>query len=114
MTLHAPSQVHKFLEGGSSAIDSRYFPPEGPTVGRRGIKEYRAPEALILISADRDRKPLVCPSCGSAAVERNPPRTAEDEHPSGRVTLQCSSCGRSAVYIDRGQAARIGARPESR
>jgi transposase-like protein len=71
-------------------------------VGRRGIKEYRAPEALILIAADRDQKALVCPSCGSAAVERNPPRSKADQHPSGRVTLHCTACGRSAVYIDRG------------
>jgi transposase-like protein len=72
-------------------------------VGRRGIKEYRAPEALILIAADRDHKPLVCPSCGSPAVDRNPPRPLKaDDQPAGRVTLHCSACGRSAVYIDRG------------
>jgi hypothetical protein len=72
-------------------------------VGRRGIKEYRAPEALILIAADRDHKPLVCPSCGSAAVDRNPPRSLKgDDQPAGRVTLHCSACSRSAVYIDRG------------
>lgn len=81
------------------------FPLEGPTVGRRGIKEYRAPEALILIAADRDHRPLVCPSCGSAAVERNPPRPLKaDDQPAGRITLHCSACGRSAVYIDRGAA----------
>jgi transposase-like protein len=74
-------------------------------VGRRGIKEYRAPEALILIAADRDHKPLVCPSCASAAVDRNPPRSAKgDDHSAGRVTLHCAGCGRSAVYIDRGAA----------
>jgi transcription elongation factor Elf1 len=69
-------------------------------VGRRGIKEYRAPEALILIAADRDQKPLVCPSCGSTAVERTPARTS-DEFQVGRVTLHCNTCGRSAVYIPR-------------
>ena len=72
-------------------------------MGRRGIKEYRAPEALILIAADRDHKPLVCPSCSSAAVERNPPRAiGADDQPAGRITLHCSACGRSVVYIDRG------------
>jgi rRNA maturation protein Nop10 len=75
-------------------------------VGRRGIKEYRAPEALILIAADRDHKVLVCPSCGSAAVDRSPPRTSKiDQHPAGRITLHCTACGRSAVYIDRGASA---------
>lgn len=68
-------------------------------MGRRGIKEYRAPEALILIVADRDRKPLVCPSCGSTDIHRNPPRGSEEP---GRVTLTCASCGRSAVYLEAG------------
>jgi transposase-like protein len=69
-------------------------------LGRRGIKEYRAPEALILIAADREHKPLVCPSCGSDAIVRTPPRNGDDS-PGGRVTLRCSACSRSAVYIDR-------------
>ena len=69
-------------------------------MGRRGVKEYRAPEALILIAADRDQKPLVCPSCSSPQVERIPLRTAEDS-PGGRVTLHCSTCGRTAAYIPR-------------
>src|SRR5579884_2784675 len=47
-------------------------------VGRRGVKEYRAPEALALIAADREHVPLVCPSCGTHAsyIERGqePPR----------------------------------------
>jgi transposase-like protein len=73
-------------------------------VGRRGIKEYRAPEALVLIAADRDNKPLVCPSCGSTAVERNPERPGSGAPPAGRVTLLCSACKRSAVYISRGSA----------
>ncbi len=68
-------------------------------MGRRGIKEYRAPEALILIVADRDRKPLVCPSCGSGEIERHPPRGAEEP---GRVTLTCAACARSAVYLEAG------------
>jgi RNase P subunit RPR2 len=75
--------------------------PEGPTVGRRGIKEYRAPEALILIGSDRDQKPLVCPSCNSTAVERIPERASADDAPGGRVTLHCSACGRTATYIPR-------------
>jgi predicted RNA-binding Zn-ribbon protein involved in translation (DUF1610 family) len=69
-------------------------------VGRRGIKEYRAAEALTLIAADRDHKPLVCPSCGSAEIERVPER---DLHPGipdiGRITLHCTACGRLAVYL---------------
>lgn len=73
-------------------------------MGRRGIKEYRAPEALVLIAADRDNKPLVCPSCGSTAVERNPERPGSGPPPAGRVTLLCSACKRSAVYISRGSA----------
>lgn len=73
-------------------------------MGRRGIKEYRAPEALVLIAADRDHKPLVCPSCGSATVERNPERPESGPPPAGRVTLCCSACKRSAVYISRGSA----------
>ena len=69
-------------------------------MGRRGIKEYRAPEALILIASDRDRKPLVCPSCGSADILRTPGRESRD--PAGRITLHCAACGRNAVYIEPG------------
>jgi hypothetical protein len=70
-------------------------------VGRRGIKEYRAPEALILIAADRDQQPLVCPSCGSVAVERVPERSSADDAQGGRITLHCTACSRSAAYIAR-------------
>jgi len=70
-------------------------------VGRRGIKEYRAPEALILIAADRDQKPLVCPSCSSSEVERTPIRSSSDDAQGGRVTLHCAACGRTAAYIAR-------------
>ncbi len=35
-----------------------YHPLEGPSVGRRGVKEFRAAEALALIAADRDHKRL--------------------------------------------------------
>lgn len=83
---------------------------KGSLVGRRGVKEYRAPEALILIAADRDQKPLVCPSCASTDVERTPVRTAE-EHPGGRVTLHCNTCSRTAAYIPR--AVSSAALPES-
>ena len=78
-----------------------HTPLEGPTVGRRGIKEYRAPEALILIAADRDQKPLVCPSCGSIAVERVPERSSAEDAQGGRVTLHCPACSRTAAYIPR-------------
>jgi RNase P subunit RPR2 len=70
-------------------------------LGRRGIKEYRAPEALILIAADRDQKPLVCPSCNSVAVVRTPVRSSSEDAQGGRVTLHCTDCGRSAAYIPR-------------
>jgi RNase P subunit RPR2 len=70
-------------------------------VGRRGIKEYRAPEALILIAADRDQKPLVCPSCDSTEVERVPQRSSSENAQGGKVTLHCKSCGRIAAYIPR-------------
>lgn len=75
-------------------------------VGRRGIKEYRAAEALLLISADRDgRSGLVCPTCITPTVERSPTRIGGE--PSGRVTLQCGDCGRSASYIDRVESREI-------
>lgn len=67
-------------------------------MGRRGIKEYRAAEALVLIAADRDHKLLVCPSCSASTVERTPKRT---EQPAGRVTLTCATCGRVASYLER-------------
>lgn len=74
---------------------------KGIAVGRRGIKEYRAPEALVLIGLDRDHKPLVCPSCDSSDISRIPRRGSEDDQ-AGRITLTCNSCGRSAVYLQRG------------
>lgn len=67
-------------------------------MGRRGIKEYRAAEALQLIAADRDHKPLVCPSCNTPTIERHPKR---NDQPAGRVTLTCKSCGRTASYLVR-------------
>jgi hypothetical protein len=72
-------------------------------MGRRGIKEFRAPEALALVAADRDRKPLVCPSCGTETVTRTPKRPPPDTPPElGRIALHCSKCGRSAAYLPRG------------
>lgn len=68
-------------------------------MGRRGIKEYRPGEALVLIAADRDHKPLVCPSCSTASIERFPKR---NDQPAGRVTLTCRTCGRVASYLERG------------
>jgi len=77
-----------------------YFPcREGLGVGRRGIKEYRAGEALTLIALDREGKSLVCPSCGATKVARTPKRSAPAE--AGRVTLQCDACGRHASYLSR-------------
>jgi RNase P subunit RPR2 len=76
-------------------------------VGRRGIKEYRAPEALALISADRAHQPLVCPSCGTRTIQRSPRRRGlrgEDTVllPAERVSLTCAACSRHAFYITRG------------
>src|SRR5205807_9603230 len=80
-------------------------------VGRRGIKEYRAPEALALIAADREHVPLVCPSCGTRSIVRPPRRRGSRTGGGGaaplapeRVTLTCQSCGRHASYIERGPA----------
>jgi RNase P subunit RPR2 len=67
-------------------------------VGRRGIKEYRPAEALNLIAADRDHKPLVCPSCSASAIDREPKR---HDQLSSRVTLTCEACGRTASYLLR-------------
>ena len=74
-------------------------------VGRRGIKEYRAPEALALIAADREHSPLVCPSCGTRSIQRVPRRRggrASVILQSERITLTCQTCGRHAAYIERG------------
>ncbi|MGH7529504.1 MAG: hypothetical protein ACREMN_03900 [Gemmatimonadales bacterium] len=69
-------------------------------MGRRGIKEFRAPEALALIGADREHQPLVCPSCGTRTIQRAP-RRRPGRVPE-RVSLTCASCGRHAFYITRG------------
>jgi len=77
-------------------------------VGRRGIKEYRAPEALALIAADREHTPLVCPSCGTRSIQRVPRRGRGGRArliiapKSERITLTCQACGRHASYISRG------------
>jgi predicted RNA-binding Zn-ribbon protein involved in translation (DUF1610 family) len=75
-------------------------------VGRRGIKEFRAPEALALIAADRDHLPLVCPSCGTRTIHRVPRRRplppTEVEPRAERISLICATCGRHASYIARG------------
>ncbi len=68
-------------------------------MGRRGVKEYRAAEALMLIAADRDHRPLVCPSCSSDEIVRTPRRLPRGAPDLGRITLHCSACGRSAVYL---------------
>jgi predicted RNA-binding Zn-ribbon protein involved in translation (DUF1610 family) len=77
-------------------------------VGRRGIKEYRAPEALAIIAADREHIPLVCPSCGARKIHRVPRRRVsnpdQDLTAGGaeRISLTCQACGRHASYIERG------------
>ncbi|HEY6158033.1 MAG TPA: hypothetical protein VIV88_11305 [Gemmatimonadales bacterium] len=75
-------------------------------MGRRGIKEYRAPEALALIAADREHVPLVCPSCGTRSIVRAPRRRGGNKLGAlapERVTLTCQGCGRHASYIERGR-----------
>ncbi|HEY7684597.1 MAG TPA: hypothetical protein VH833_00695 [Gemmatimonadales bacterium] len=72
-------------------------------MSRRGVKEYRPPEVLTLIAADRDHSPLVCPSCGARAILRVPRRRSlrlAPEQPSGeRISLTCRECGRHAAYV---------------
>jgi len=72
-------------------------------VGRRGTKEYRAPEALQLILADRDRQRLVCPSCGSRSITRTPRRrlSGEQWEADRSVMLRCADCGRQAAYVPK-------------
>lgn len=72
-------------------------------MGRRGIKEYRAPEALALIAADREHGPLVCPSCGARKIQRVPKRRSDSPLLTERISLTCQNCGRHASYIERGQ-----------
>ena len=76
-------------------------------MGRRGIKEYRAAEALALIAADREHIPLVCPSCETRSILRAPRRRGGRAVvlAAERVTLTCQSCGRHASYIERGPEA---------
>ena len=76
-------------------------------MGRRGTKEYRPPEALALISADRDHEPLFCPSCRTRTIERVPrrrnggrvtPRSSVELN-AERISLTCRTCGRHAYYV---------------
>lgn len=72
-------------------------------MGRRGIKEYRAHEALQLILADRDKEPLCCPSCGHRRIERTPRKrlAIASRDPYRHVSLRCAKCGRQAAYVPR-------------
>lgn len=73
-------------------------------MGRRGIKEFRAPEALALIAADRAHEPLVCPSCGTRTIQRSPrrrPLRLDELSIPERISLTCGACSRHAVYITR-------------
>lgn len=75
-------------------------------MGRRGIKEYRASEALGLIAADREHQPLTCPSCGARAIQRlprrHPVRPGDPPRVGERISLTCGKCGRHASYIEGG------------
>ena len=74
-------------------------------MGRRGIKEFRAPEALALISADRAHEPLVCPSCGTRTIHRSPrrrPLRPGELFTAEKISLTCAACSRHASYIARG------------
>ena len=75
-------------------------------MGRRGIKEFRAPEALALIAADRAHQPLVCPSCGTRTIHRvprrRPARPGDPLTAVERISLTCAACSRHASYISRG------------
>lgn len=73
-------------------------------MGRRHVKEFRPDEALSLIIADRERKSLPCPSCGGGTVVRTPCRSEEGPPVVGRVSLECTACGRLVAYIDRAEA----------
>ncbi len=70
-------------------------------MGRRGVKEYRADEALQLILSDRDQDPMCCPSCGSDKIERTPKRRLSSARWDRyrHVTLRCTSCNRHASYV---------------
>jgi len=69
-------------------------------MARRGVKEYKPPQALELILADRDSLGLVCPCCGAKKIQRTPRRRLR--HVPGdryrHVRLTCTKCGRSAAY----------------
>lgn len=69
-------------------------------MGRRVVKEFRAPEALALIEADRERQPLLCPYCEKPSVKRDPVRKGAEPTP-GRVTLECGGCGRHVSFLER-------------
>jgi DNA-directed RNA polymerase subunit RPC12/RpoP len=72
-------------------------------MGRRHVKEFRPDEALSLIIADRETRPLRCPSCGSDAIQRSPGRQLTEDHTVCRVILACQACKRIVSYIDRGE-----------
>jgi endogenous inhibitor of DNA gyrase (YacG/DUF329 family) len=76
-------------------------------MSRRHGKEFRPDEALGLISADREAKPLSCPSCGAPSVGRSPSRPVDGHAVEGPVTLTCATCGRVVTYIDRPASAQI-------
>lgn len=71
-------------------------------MGRRQVKEFRAPETLALIDADRAEQPLVCPYCQDTTIERTPARSGgPSDQPVGRVSLTCRKCRRNATYLER-------------
>lgn len=72
-------------------------------MGRRGINEYKAGEALEVISADRNKESVSCPSCGHSQFDRSPRKRLTDTPGElyRQVRLTCRKCKRSAVYMPK-------------
>lgn len=69
-------------------------------MGRRVYKEFKAPEVLALIEADRDGHALDCPYCSKASIVRTPPRSKSEESV-GRVVLRCTGCNRRVSFVEK-------------
>ncbi len=58
---------------------------------------YNPAQVLTLVATDRTGKPLSCPACGAAEIDREPAVTPPP--PRSHVTLKCVKCSRVARYI---------------